>query len=261
MRLSSVMKALVILFAAVSAACVDAPTELALAPTDNNPLASSFDLLAEEQLVANDVERSEELRWAALSLRAGVTPSVLEVTHQGRTELYDAFVHSASWELLTQSLRAPTHRSVVAWRRTGDLMQVLLIGTYTDSATVLHPYSLRNSIPGGPLTSPIAGAMAAYFERGSSNATWLGISGFAMVAEHPQPSICPTTNSSDRPEGINCQLTRYGVSLNVEFARTRTRDSREVDVSVPTRRILAPNQTIAGAKLVFSCATPSGTGC
>ena len=254
-------KSLLALLAVVATACVDAPAQEALAPTDNNPLAASFDLLAQEQMVANDVERSEELRWAALSLRAGVTPSVLEVTHQGHTESFDAFVHSATWASLTQSLRTPSHRSLVAWRRTGDVMQVLLVGLYVDSAPVLHPYSLRNTSPGVPVHSPIAGATAAYFERGSVNSTWLGVNGMAIIAEHPQPNTCPTTNSSDRPEGVNCQLTRYGVSLNVTFARTRSRDSREVDVSAPLQQILAPRQTIAGAKLVFSCAAPSGTGC
>jgi hypothetical protein len=245
----------------VAGACVDAPNEAAFAPTDNNPLAASFDQLAHEQMNANDVERGEELRWAALALRAGVTPSVLEVTHQGRTELYDAFVHAATWASLTQSLRPATHRSLVAWRRSGDLMQVLLVGTYTDSAPVMHPYSLRNSTPGGSLSSPVAAATAAYFERGSSNVTWLGINGMAMLAEHPQPSACPAMNTASRPEGVNCQLTRYGIAMNVFFARTRSHDSRELETTSASKQILAPKQTIAGAKLVFSCALPTGTGC
>lgn len=260
MRLSK-FKSLVALLAIVVAACVDAPAQEALAPTDNNPLASSFDLLAQEQMTANDVERSEELRWAALSLRAGVTPSVLEVTHQGRTELFDAFVHSATWASLTQSMRPPAYRSLVAWRRAGDVLQVILVGTYTDSAPVLHPYSLRNGSPGVPNSSPIAGATAAYFERGSANSTWLGIGGLVYVAEHPEPILCPTANSSDQPQGVNCQLTRFGLSLNVTFARTRSRDSREVDVTAPTQQIVAAGQRINGAKLVFSCPSPSGTGC
>ena len=261
MPLLKFRKSLLTLLAVVATACVDSPADEALAPTANNPLAASFDLLAQEQLVANDVERSEELRWAALSLRAGVTPSVLEVTHQGRTESFDAFVHSATWASLTQSLRSPAHRSLVAWRRTGDVMQVLLIGSLVDSAPILHPYSLRNSSPGVPVQSPIAGATAAYFERGSVNTTWLGINGHAMIAEHPDPNVCPTASSADRPEGVNCQLTRYGVEVFVTLARTRSLDSREVDTSAPTQLMLASRQTIAGAKLVFSCAAPSGTGC
>ena len=260
MKVLKLRSLLLLLVAAFATACVNAPAEDALAPTDNNPLAASFDLLAQEQMTANDVERSEELRWAALSLRAGVTPSVLEVTHQGHTESYDAFVHSATWASLTQSLRPPAHRSLVAWRRTGDLMQVRLVGANTDSAPVLHPYSLRNASPGVPLESPVAGAAAAYFERGSSNLTWLGVSGVANIAEYPQPETCPVS-SSDRLEGVNCQLTRYGVTLNITLARTLSRDSREVDVAAPTRQILAVDQTVVGAKLVFSCAAPTSNGC
>jgi hypothetical protein len=246
--------------AGLVAGCVDAPGE-ALAPaTANNPLAASFDLLADEQAQANDVERSEDFRWAALSLRAGVTPAVLEVTNNGTREVYDAFVHAVTWASLTQALRPPLHRSLVAWRRNGDVMQVLLIGMATDSAPVLNPLSLRPTTS-GELTSPIAGAKAAYFERGSVNSTWMGVGGFAKVAEHPQPTACPQPNDGAKPEGVNCQLTRFGVALNVEFARTRSRDSREVDAQAPRRGVIARPQVVAGVKMVFTCAMPLSTGC
>ena len=140
------------------AACVDAPSEpLAASSPLNNPLAASFDVLADE-MATNDVERSEEFRWAALSLRSGVTPSVLQVTNEGRSELYDAFVHSVTWVSLTQALRPPLHRSLVAWRRSGDVLQVLLVGLVSDSAPVLHPYSLRatSASPVAPAAWPCA---------------------------------------------------------------------------------------------------------
>jgi len=246
--------------AASVAACVDAPSE-ALAPVAaNNPLASSFDLLADEQLMANDVERSEDFRWAALSLRAGVTPTSLEVNNNGTREVYDSFVHAVTWASLTQALRAPLHRSLVAWRRSGDVMQVLLVGMVTDSAPVLNPLSLR-PMASDP-TASIVGAKAAYFERGPVNSTWLGVNGFATIAEHPQPSSCPPPpNAESRPDGVTCQLTRFGVKLNVTFARTGSRDSREVDALAPTRGVLAPAQTVAGVKLVFTCSMPLSTGC
>ena len=242
------------------AACVDAPTEMMAPVAANNPLASSFDLLADEQLLANDVERSEDFRWAALSVRAGVTPTSLEVNNNGSREVYDSFVHAVTWATLTQALRPPLHRSLVAWRRTGDVMQVILVGMVTDSAPVLNPLSLRPTA--SDPTAPIAGAKAAYFERGPVNSTWVGVSGFATVAEHPQPSSCPPPpNAESRTDGVNCQLTRFGVKLNVTFARTRSRDSREVDALAPTRGIIAPGQTVAGVKLVFTCSMPLSTGC
>ena len=47
---------------------VNSPEE-PLAATEQNPLATSFEMLSQEQLFANDVERSEDFRWAALALR------------------------------------------------------------------------------------------------------------------------------------------------------------------------------------------------
>lgn len=245
------------MLAAVATACVDAPSA-PLAATDLNPLAVSFEMLAEEQLVANDVERSEEFRWAALALRAGVTPSAFQVTNNGTSEVYDGFVHAVAWMSLAQSLRPPLHRSLVAWRRNGDLLQVLLVAMFTDSAPVLHPYSLR---PASTMESPVAGATAAYFERGPASTSWVGIGGMAKVAEHPKPALCPSPNDPSRPQGVTCQLTRFGVGLNVLFARTQSRDSRLVDAVAPTRRLIAPDQTVAGVKLVFNCELPLSTGC
>lgn len=245
----------------VLAACVDAPSAPASA-VDQNPLATSFDALAQDQMNANDVERSEEFRWAALALRAGVTPSVIEVTNNGKAERYDAFVHAVTWNSLANALRPPTHRSLVAWRRSGDLLQVFLVGMATDSAPVLHPASMRPATPGGLLASPMAGAIAAYFERGSNGSSWVGVGGMAKVAEHPQPATCPTANDPARPAGVSCHLTRYGVRLNVLFARTRNRDSREVDgQNALTRRLIVGDQTVAGVKLVFNCVSPLSTGC
>jgi hypothetical protein len=150
---------------------------------------------------------------------------------------------------------------LIAWRRSGDVLKVILIGTVTDSAIVLHPHSLRPSL-GTEATAPFAGAKAAYFERGSASntqASWVGVGGFAKIAEHPQPASCPTNAS--RPPGVNCQTTRYGVTFNVQFAQTRGRDSREVAPQAPTRRIIASLQMVPGAKLVFNCAVPLSTGC
>ncbi len=258
-KLNLVIKVLVL--TGLLAACVDAPSEPTMAASENNPLATSFEALAQDQLAANDVERSEEFRWAALALRAGVAPSVLQVTNNGQTEVYDAFVHAVTWASLTQSMRPPLHRSLVAWRRTGDVLQVLLVGMFTDSAPVLHPYSLRPASPGVPAASPVAGATAAYFERGLGNTSWIGVSGMAKIAEHPQPSLCPSPNDATRPDGVTCQRTLFGVSLNVLLTRTRSRDSRELDASAPQRRLIAPSQTVAGVKMVFSCVEPKSTGC
>lgn len=251
---------MVLSLTAMALACVDAPSE-PLAASANNPLATSFEMLADEQMGVNDVERSEEFRWAALALRAGVTPSVIEVVNEGKVEVFDGFVHAVTWATVTQSLRLPQHRTLVAWRRSGDLLQVILIGLAADSAPVVHPLSLRPPSPGTELTSPVAGATAAYFERGTVHRTSIGIGGAVKVAEHPRPTACPTTQESTRPSGVTCSLTRYGIAVNVLFAPTRDSGSRDLDLQAATRRVIAAPQTMAGVKLVFNCGQPLGTGC
>src|SRR5262245_51746525 len=133
--------------AAMLSACVDSPEE-PLAATEQNPLATSFEMLSQEQMFANDVERSEDFRWAALALRAGIPRSVIQVTNHGRAEVYDGFVHAVTWTSLNQALRPPLYRTLIAWRRSGDVLQVILVGLASDSAPVIHPYSMRSSSPG-----------------------------------------------------------------------------------------------------------------
>lgn len=263
MRIKRKLSILALLVAVFATACVDAPTEsFATDAPANQLLAVSFDMLADEQLMANDVERSEEFRWAALALRVGLTPTVIQVTNEGRAEVFDAFVHAATWTSSTLALRPPLHRSLVAWRRSGDVLQVMLVGMFTDSAPVLNPLSLRSSAPGTTSVSPVAGAKAAYFERGPVNSTWIGTGGMAKVAESPQPTSCPVPNdAATRPKGVTCQLTKFGVVLNVLFTRTPSRDSRDVLANAPTRRVIVSPQAVAGVKLVFSCISPLSTGC
>lgn len=263
MRIKRKLSILALSVAVFASACVDAPSESFTADAPANQLlAVSFDVLADEQLMANDVERSEEFRWAALALRVGLTPTVIQVTNEGRSEVFDAFVHAATWTSSTLALRPPLHRSLVAWRRSGDVLQVMLVGMFTDSAPVLNPLSLRPSSPGTISASPVAGAKAAYFERGPVNSTWIGTGGMAKVAESPQPTSCPVPNdAATRPNGVTCQLTKFGVALNVMFTRTPTRDSRDVLANALTRRVLVSPQAVAGVKLVFSCISPLSTGC
>jgi hypothetical protein len=195
-------------------------------------------------------------------VRSGVRPSILEITNNGVPEVYDAFVHAVRWISMTESLRPAAHRNLVAWRRTGPVLQVLLVGLPVDSAPVVHPYSMRPSAPGGALDSPLDGAKAAYFERTSQGGTtWLGIGGAAKIAEQTVLSACSDANAGDRPDGVACQMARFGVTLSVELAQAPTRDSRDVPPDASTRWLHAPDQTVAGVKLLFSCAEPAVDGC
>jgi hypothetical protein len=253
MRSGAGLVAAVLLFAA----CVDSPSA-PLTAVDSSPLAASFEALSQEMQV-HDVERSEELRWAALAVRSGVMPSILEVTNNGVPEVYDAFVYEPRWVTQSQSLRPTANRNLVAWRRTGTVTQLLLVSLTTDSAPVLHPYSMRPSVEGS-LTSPVSGARAAYFERASqAGATWIGIGGTAKIVG--VAALGPCAEEADRPTGVWCQGGRASVTLSIELARALTRDSRDVSTGAPTRWLHAQEQVVSGIALLFTCEEPSIEGC
>jgi len=256
--------AVALLVCASLAACVDSPTA-AVAPADTeNQLASSFDGLSQEQARAGDVDRSEEFNWAALAVRQGVTPTRFEVSNDGQRESYDAFVHSVQWALSTLALRPMGHRSLIAWRKNDDVMQVIIISSQTDGAPILHPYSMRPAQPGGILASAIAGASAAYFERGSRQSAWLGVSGQVKMSEAAVASLgkCTTPNDRPSPAGIACQLATFSVAFDATLAKTSEEKSRVVPTNAVVKKLTAPEQKGAGVKLTFSCVLPlSDRGC
>lgn len=241
------------------AACVDSPTG-SMSAADENQLATSFDDLAQEQVAAGDDERGEEFRWAALAVRFGVTPSLFEVRNDGQAEVYSAFVDAVKWTLPILASRPLTHRTFVAWRKTPEKMQVILISSHLDLAPVLHPYSMRLAPGATAQASPVAGAHAAYFERGTNGKAWLGVSGQVRMAEASVAGPC-NTPPSNRPSGVTCELARYAVGFDVMFAPTGPRP-RDVDAAATRKHIVAPEQSVAGVKLTFTCAAPaSNTGC
>ena len=245
--------------------CVASPSALednVPAATGNNLLAASFDSLAAEQREASDTERSEEFRWAALAVRAGVTPSTFAVNNDGTAEVYNAFVHTAQWTLPTLAVRPSGHRALIAWRKNGDVMQVIIVTSHTDDAIVLHPYSMRLNGPGGVLNSPVAAASAAYFERLSRKSAWMGISGQTKISLQALTGACASPTANAPPAGVTCQVGTFDVAFDIMFAKTRSVASRVVDQSANTRHITASQQTVAGVKLTFSCILPaSDKGC
>jgi hypothetical protein len=243
-------------------ACVASPDAPQTASVDSNPLATSFDDLAQEQNDAGDVETSEEFQWAALAVRAGVAPTRYDVTNNGQRETYDAFVQSVGWILPTLALRPLDFRSFVAWRKNGDEMQVIIISSSTDAAPILHPYSMRPSTPGGVIASPVAGATAAYFERGSDHSAWLGTAGTVKMLEKSVGTACATPTAQVPPKGVVCTAATFSVGFDMTVSKTREDRSRAVDNGAPTRKITAVDQGVAGVKLTFSCVLPaSAKGC
>jgi hypothetical protein len=259
----SATRFVVVILAALLGACVDAPNAPESNAVDSNPLATSFDGLAQEQEVAGDVDRGEEFRWAALAVRTGVTPTRFDVSNDGQRETYDAFVHSVDWIATTLSMRPVGHRTFVAWRKNDDAMQVIIVSTHTEVAPVLHPYSMRAVQPGQiSLASLVAGASAAYFERGASQSVWVGTSGQVRIRERSVGGACSSPAAKVPPRGIKCEAAVYGVGFEITLARTRSDKSRTVEASAATKKLVAPDQATAGAKLTFSCVLPlSDEGC
>lgn len=248
--------------AAALSACVQSPDAPQSASVDSNPLATSFDELAQEQTNAGDMERSEEFQWAALAVRTGVAPTRYEVTNDGQRETYDAFVQSVDWIVPTLALRPLGFRTFIAWRKDGGAMQVIIISSHTDTAPIMHPYSMRPSAPGGVISSPVAGATGAYFERGSDRSAWLGTGGTVRISEKSVGATCATPTAHAPPKGVTCSAATFAVGFDMTATRTHEEESRAVDPGAPTMKITAADQAVAGVKLTFACVLPASTkGC
>jgi hypothetical protein len=243
-------------------ACVDSPSAPTPATAGDIPLATSFDDLAQEQSAAGDVDRSEEFSWAALAVRLGVTPTRFDVSNDGQRQTYDAFVLSVHWTLPTLALRPVGHRTLIAWRKEGDVMQVIIVSSQSDVAPILHPYSMRPSQPGGLILSPIAGASAAYFERGLRKSAWLGTGGQAKIVELSVGGKCNTPNDIPVPNGVSCELATYGVAFDATHGKAPEEKSRTLPSNAATKKLSAPEQKVAGVKMTFNCVLPlSDKGC
>jgi hypothetical protein len=248
------------LVCATLAACVDSPNAPST-PVNDNQLATSFDGLSAEQAAAGDVDRSEEFAWAALALRAGAAPTRFDVDNNGTRETYDAFVQSVHWITPTLALRPTGHRTVVAWRKVNDVMQVIILSSQSDSAPIFHPYSMRPSTPGAPIAVAVAGASGAYFERGARQAAWVGTSGQVKMPEKGLGEKCSAPNASAPPAGVNCELATYSVAFDMVLSRTDD-GTRTVQAAAVTRKMSAAAQAVAGVKLTFACVAPqSDKGC
>jgi hypothetical protein len=109
-------------------------------------------------------------------------------------------------------------------------------------------------------TSPIAGAHAAYFERGANGKAWIGTSGQVKMEDESSGGGCNAL-PNDELAGVTCQRARYDVRFDIRFTPTRN-NTRELDVAASTKRLVAREQEVAGVTLTFSCQTPSSArGC
>jgi len=255
---ASVRVAAAALLSAALVACVDSPMAPASVQQDDNLLALSFDELSHEQNQLGDTDRGLELGWAALAVRAGVVPSQLDVMNDGEREVYNAFVHAVAWATPSAARRPSTYRTLLAWRKSGERMQVIMLSTTANEQPVTHPLSMT---PVG--MGPMASARAAYFERGPVAGSWIGVNGHVKIAEgNPGDTCSPAaTSQADRPKGVACSRLTYTVGFEAGFQRASA-TSHIPDASAPVIQIEAADQPVSGARLMFFCASPSSKrGC
>lgn len=265
----------VLTLAALTAACVDGG-DLTSAPqtedTTEDPLALTFDALSGQSAASGDRSRSEGFAYAAIAVRRGVQPSRLDVTTDNGVEIFDAFVSALEWDpKVSLQLRAPAHRTVIAWRRTNNgLTRILTLTTPIDSAAILNPSSLSfNDV----YAAFFAGASAQYQETtapltatGQMNAAsapdafWAGIRGFVKVREiSVGPDCQPRTN--DQVKGVTCEQGRYAVKFDVALKRLASRPVN-VQTGSAERHMSAAEQLVNGVRLRLSCAVvASRSGC
>lgn len=240
-------------------ACVDTP-DAATAPSSllENSLALSFDGLSQESFALGDLDRGLEFKWTALALRGGVSPSRLELRNDGVSEAYEAFVHTVVKQPLTSAPPAPfTTRTLVAWRATSERLQVLMLVSPTATSAIAHPARLSAATP----TSPVLTGHAAYFIRGASTQSWLGVSGTVKLAESQSSGVCESAGVPSLP-GVSCTKANYQVAFDVRFSPSRG-NTRELDAATSsTRAIIASEQRLSAGKLVVHCERVSSvTGC
>ncbi|MGH7712004.1 MAG: hypothetical protein ACREOG_12010 [Gemmatimonadaceae bacterium] len=237
--------------AILATACVDSPQEPS--PTADSPLASTFDGLSKEAASNGDNARGNEFGWAAVAIAAGMTPSPLTVSNNGRREVYDAFVHATTISAanVTDGL---TTRTLIAWRKPANVLQVIMMSAPDNVSNVLHPASM------GPIsisTAPFRGAHAAYYERGdNSTATWIGVGGTVKLTDvniGAQPCEAALPVSS----GVGCARAQFRASFDVRLSRVPA--VSRVPNAAPDRtlRTTPAEQPINGLKLAVRCVQPS----
>lgn len=263
------------LLLAAAAACVDAPTAANSEALDaGDPLALTFDQLADQARVSGDVARVEGFTSAAIAARAGVTPSLLNVRMGTVTEVFEAFVSTVDWNLgASVPVRVPAHRTLTAWRRgTDGVTRILSFTTPSDSAPILSPLILS---PTGPVAAPFAGASAFYQETTRitslgtnaanapvTDAYWMALSGYVRIRETSSGAVCPVEPSKVGVTGVVCRQARFSVRFDVAMQRLLVRPYTFTASSESRRVSLTTDQAVSGYKLVLSCASPTASkGC
>ena len=249
-------------------ACVDAPG-VSAPSSEVEPLAATFDAMSKASAQYGDLARSDGFAHAALAVRGGVTPSRLEVQTGTTSEVYDAFVSAAQWEVaLAAAVRPPARRSLVGWRRSDNgKTRVFVLTSPSDSAPILSPLSLG---PAASTVAVFAAGSAMQQEVGDSpqgypdlSTAWYGTSGWVKLKEVEVLGTCADSAKKANALGMSrCEEARYLVRFDLTMQRLSGRPPQEVPGSGARRVSSVGEPVVNGVRIRFSCANPrSDTGC
>lgn len=255
------------LLLAAAAACVDSPGTTAPA-AQSEPLAETFDAMSRVAAESGDLARSEGFAHAALSVRGGVAPSRLEVQTANATEVYDAFVSAVEWEsTIASTMRPPSRRSLVAWRRLADgQIRILSMHAPSDSAPILNPLSLGL---GMSTAAVYAGASAMQNEgrdtpqgKPDLSGAWFATSGWVKLREVAVIGECAAAQVAGKGLGIaRCEQARYMVRFALVMQRLAGRPPQVIGNG--ERSVSSIGEPVVnGLRLGFSCLAPTSLyGC
>lgn len=196
------------------AACADAPN--APAAVQTAAVAASFDAIAQQEALAGAPDRSDDWRWVAKAIRAGVEPSRVEIWTYGKMEEYNAFVRAIEAPAIQTGPRRDPGHVMMAWQRNGGEAYVdhaVRLWSPGDNGRIVP----RAGIEGGEL--PL-GAHVDYLERGNALSPYLGFTGIAQVAERWAGGRCHIDRPPELerlPEGVICQKAHFAVRFEATF--------------------------------------------
>ena len=261
--------ALISLLLAATVGCVDAPESVASpAALDDDPLAQTFDALAQASASNGDLARKEGFQFAALTVRSGLVPSHIEMrVASPDAEGMDAIVSAVDWASnVPASLRPPSRRALVAWRRNANgILRVISLLTPSDSAPIVSPLVLGSALN----TNAVYAAASAQYQDITPQAnsslgtqtSWFATSGWVKIRQLQSTGACTQLESNTKVGGFSCETARFAVSFDLAMqALTGLPPTLVSELSIVVRT--PSEQTLNGEHLTFSCASPNAQrGC
>ncbi len=214
---------------ALVAALAGCATDSGSALTDQDQeLAVAFDGMSRDANVAGDADAGLAFSGAAMAVRLGLRPTPIDVTVNGESRRYFAFVHILG---STRALPIAALRTVVAYRGEAPRpIEVLYVVAGADSVGLDHPMaSGRRPDPAKFGVSSWKDLVAKQF--------YVAVSGLAMIKQQadagtPCPKPSPRAN-------VSCTAVKFGLRVSGDYFglvnNQRGQFDRSKQVTISTR--------------------------